>query len=193
MSVVWGLEAQTGMQKRLADAHVGYLRMNIVEPVCGAAAWGKYNNRGLSDRKVQELRSAFHRMGVLSCQQDKVIYLPMDTGWYEGKTSPEIAGKYIYELPELKLTAEGEAALKANLIHPCSGNHRRAATVLYYTDLVEAKKELLAEIESLEGDERSAKEEELLVMEKRVEHAPFWAVLIYDLSELVHLIYLVRA
>lgn len=182
MSVVWGLEAQTDMQKRLTDANLGFLRMDIVNPMCGAEAWGYYNNRPLNQTKVEEMRDIFNTMGVLCCQQDKVIYLPMDPTWYEGETVPDIAGKYVYQLPELKLSEAGLAALAAGFFHPCNGNHRRAALVLYFNDLLAAQAELKAAVEAATGDELRVKEEELRVMSIRVRDAPFWAIQVFDIG-----------
>lgn len=186
MSVVWGLDAQTDMLKRLGGAHLGFLQMDIVDPFCGVDAWGFYNNRPLNDAKVQDLRAMYHSMGVLACQLDKVIYLPMDPAWFEGPTMQDVTGKYVYQLPLLKLTAAGLAALKAGLFHPCNGNHRRAALLLYYGDLVGALKALRGEAGALAGTELEAKEEEIRVMSLRIERAPFWAIQVYDIGPYLH-------
>lgn len=180
MSLVWGLEDQTEMQKRLEGADLGYLRMNIVDPFCGVSAWGLYNSRLLIDAAVNKILEAYKAIGVLACQVDKVIYLPMRASWFVGSTIPVISGKYVYEVPLLKLTAEGEAALAAGLITPLSGNHRRAALVLYYNQLVAQLKQLEEEVKGLEDEEKIEKNQEIAVMRKRVEHAPFWTVRIYD-------------
>lgn len=182
MSVVWGLEAQTEMQKRLEEADLGHLRMDIVNPCCGKQAWGGFNDRPLNEAKVEDLRAKYHSTGPLCCQADKVIYLPMRPTWFEGPTLPVIAGKYVNQVPILKLTAEGKKALASNRIRPLSGNHRREALCRYHEDLVEALKLLNDELGGLEGEEKAAKEAEIEKMSKRVEDAPFWTIKIYDLG-----------
>lgn len=183
MSSVWGLEAQTEIQKRLAEADLGYLRMDIVNPFCGADAWGFYNNRPLDRDKVQKMREMFHSMGPLPCQTDKVIYLPLNPVWFEPPTTSEITGKYVYEVPIIKLTEAGEKALAAGEIHPLSGNHRRAALVLYHGDLVDALAALEIETEGLGNVELERKQREIDVMKNRVENAPFWVIKVYDIGE----------
>lgn len=171
------------MQKRLDDAELGFLKMDIVNPPCGAQAWGKYNDRPLNMTKVEEMRGLYHTMGVLSCQLDKVIYLPLRKSWFVDEVTPVIAGKYIHQVPALKFTPEGKQALADGEVHPLSGNHRRAALVLYVADLQAALKTLKAELEELEGnEEKTAKTEEIRIMSKRLEDAPYWAVKVYDIG-----------
>lgn len=183
-SSVWGLEAQTDIQKRLADADIGYMRIDLVEPFCGVGSWGYYNNRPLENLKVQEMRKLFHSMGPLACHPDKVIYMAMNPEWFSNQTTPVIAGKYVQELPLLELTPAGKRALAAGEFHPLSGNHRRAALVLYHQDLVAAltalKKE--AKKEKLQGDQLRAKEDEIKVMTTRVANSRFWTIQVYNIG-----------
>lgn len=182
MSIVWGLDAQTEMQKRLQDADLGHLSMNLVDPICGKEAWGRYNNRPLTETKIEQIRSNYHSMGALSCQVDKVIYLPLRPTWFEGPTTPVITGKYVHQVPILKLTPDGEEALRAGLIRPLSGNHRREALVRYCADLANALEVLKLERGDLEGAERDAKDVEIKIMSERVKHAPFWTIKVYDIG-----------
>lgn len=186
MSLVWGVDAQTDMQKRLDDAELGFLRMDIVNPDCGASAWGKYNDRPLNPNKVQEMRATFHSTGVLCCQQDKVIYLPLKKEWFVGETTPGIAGKYVQDLPVLKFTPAGKEALKAGEVNPLSGNHRRDALGHYVADLTAALTALNKDLEGLEEDEKPAKLEAIKVMTERLANAPWWAVKIYDYGACVY-------
>lgn len=149
MAAVWGLEAQTEIQKRLDAADLGYLRMDIVDPFCGVSAWGLFNDRPLDPQKVESIRKSYHLMGPLACQNDKVIYLPMNPAWFVGPTTPVIAGKYVYQVPLLELTPAGKQALADGEFHPLSGNHRRAALVLYYEDLQESLKLLNEELRGI--------------------------------------------
>lgn len=99
--------------------------------------------------------------------------------------TPVITGKYIYQVPALKFTPEGEQALANDEIHPLSGNHRRAALVLYVADLEAALKTLNEELDALELDaDKTAKMEEIRIMSKRLTDAPFWAVKVYDIGAL---------
>lgn len=182
MAAVWGLEAQTEIQKRLDAADLGYLRMDIVDPFCGVSAWGLFNDRPLDPQKVESIRKSYHLMGPLACQNDKVIYLPMNPAWFVGPTTPVIAGKYVYQVPLLELTPAGKQALADGEFHPLSGNHRRAALVLYYEDLQESLKLLNEELEDLAGDALKAKQQEVKVMQKRMENAPFWTIKVYDIG-----------
>lgn len=182
MAAVWGLEAQTEIQKRLDEADLGFVRMDIVNPFCGIGAWGFYNDRPLDPDKVERMRTLFHTMGPLSCQPDKVIYLAMNPAWFVGPTTTKIAGKYVYQLPLLALTPAGKQALAEGEFHPLSGNHRRAALVLYCKDLQAELKALQEELQDLKDDEFTAKEEEVRVMTTRVANAPFWTIQVYDIG-----------
>lgn len=122
-SSVWGLDAQTDMQKCLANADLGYLSINLIHLFCGVDSWGFYNNQPLNDDKVQQMHQLFHTMGPLVCQTDKVVYMAMNPEWYSNVTTPVITGKYMYQVPLLKLTPAGEQALADREFWLLSGNH----------------------------------------------------------------------
>lgn len=182
MSTVVGVEETTEIQKKLVQANLGFVCMNIVEPPCGPKAWGKYNNRPIRTAGVKDLVDKFNSVGPLKCQADKVIFIPMRPNWYSSQPIAVINGLYIQDVPKLVLTPEGLEAILARLFNPLNGNHRREALILYCAALAAQLEKLEEELKALEGDAATAKAEEVRVMQERVEWAPYWTIQIHDLG-----------
>lgn len=184
MSAFTGVVVQTEMRKRLDNASYGYYRVNVATPAFGKDSWGFYNNRELITDTVVKLKGEYHRMGPLTCQTDKVMYMAVRPEWIanleDGKG--KIDGLYIWDVPELALTEAGKQAIVDRLFKPLSGNHRREALVLYIRDLEEELKELEEAEKSpkLIAVEKAKLEAELATLKERLTWAPFWTFQIFD-------------
>lgn len=187
MSSIVGVEETTQIQKKLVGAAIGFVCMNIVDPPCGAGAWGKYNNRPLQKAGVKDLFDKFLDIGPLKCQADKVIFIPMRSTWYTTVPIPVINGQYIQDVPKLVLTPAGLKAIADGLFNPLNANHRREALILYCAALAALLAKLEEEVDGLEGDEAIAKQVEVDVMAERVEWAPYWTIQIHDIGALSRL------
>lgn len=182
MSSVIGVDATTKIQRKLVDANIGFMCMDIVNPLCGTKAWGKFNNRPIRDAGVLELTKQFHTMGALKCQADKVLFVPMKRSWFKNATIPVINGQYINDVPRLELTEEGKKAIAAGKVQPLNGNHRRRALEQYCADLAAQLLKLVEEAEGLETDAAAGKLREIKLMEERIEWAPYWTIQVHDIG-----------
>lgn len=187
MSTIVGVEETTQIQKKLVASAIGFVCMNIVDPPCGAGAWGKFNNRPVQKAGVKDLFDKFLAVGPLKCQADKVIFIPMRPSWYTTEPIPVINGQYIQDVPRLVLTPEGLKAIADGLFNPLNANHRREALILYCAALAALLAKLQEELDGLEGDEAVAKRVEVDVMAERVEWAPYWTIQIHDIGALSRL------
>lgn len=184
MSSIVGVEATTKIQKKLVAANLGFLCMDIVDPPCGAKAWGRFNTRLTGDAGVNDLVAKFHEVGPLKCEADKVLFVPMKRSWFTNELIQVINGQYIQDVPRLVLTEEGEKAIANGEMQPLNGNHRRKALAKYLADLVARLEKLVAQAGELEDDKAALaeKQREIEVMEERVEWAPYWTIQVHDIG-----------
>lgn len=201
------------MLSKVEEFNMGYVRFNLLDPICGANAWGSINHRALEPKIVSVLiwksvycireqrliRTKVKKMvddfgggvGQLNAQSDKALKLAVRPDWISCTPVATINGLYILEIPTLDLTQMGEEANERNQLKPLSGNHRRAAVVEFNAQLEKRLNALNEEIEKLDDadftPESQAAIAELKAQEtkllRRIECSQWWGVQLFDLSK----------
>lgn len=174
------------LEKRMAQARVGYLSMNLYDPP-PAATWGEYNDRKISDTWVNDLFTSFQK-SLGHAKEKNCIDVAIRPEWLKNRDAvlKTIDGLDMEEVPEMVFTDEGKAAMSPNKLLMLGGNHRRMA-IRKYVDWIQEQivleekvlKEMLKEAHSA-VETQAAKIEDL---KKDGDRACYWAVKIYDLGE----------
>lgn len=125
---------QVETQKILAEVFIGYYWVDL-DGLPDGFVWQKVNDRPLEEISLSSLLLNFKTYGVLHCDSSTALPAGLKRSWIATNPSRDIDGLKIEELPELKLTLEGEAALKLKKIMVYGGNHRRHAQKMYLGEL----------------------------------------------------------
>jgi len=175
------------LEKRAAQAFVGYLSMNVYEPP-SAATWGLHNDRKIDDTWVTDLVTAFKK-SVNQTSEKNVIEMAMRPQWLSNREAVlrTVNGLGIEEVPVMEFTEEGEAEMSPNGLIMLGGNHRRAAVRKYVdwleNQIVYEEKRLTLKPTTAPAEEVSSLRESIRLLKKEKEHAVLWVVKIYDLGE----------
>jgi len=71
------------LEKRKADARVGYLSINLYDPP-PEATWGVYNDRKINDGWVESLFNDFRRR-YDNCTEEDCLEVAIDPGWLKNR------------------------------------------------------------------------------------------------------------
>lgn len=192
-AVFSGVEV-TKLRKIKADAFIGYRVMNMCPPPKGAY-WGKFNDRVVEQKWVNDLASAFE--GDLdNCSEDTTMNVVVYKHWLEkveeGKAEVTmLEGKTLDEVPALGLTNVGQREASDDNLWIMGGNHRRLALSQFLektrADLEkdEADLEKISEANKKSTDAQGENEEKRMREEvsrkrKLIEKGHKWVVKVYD-------------
>jgi hypothetical protein len=129
---------------------LGYMRLNVVHPPAGTC-WGKFNNRTISPKWVDDLCESFMK-NIECCEYNNVMDIALDPNWIttpkEGMIS-RIRGVDLMDVPLITFTPEGAQAIRNNNLWVLSGNHRHLAMLKYVKILNEMLKTAKGKLEEL--------------------------------------------
>jgi hypothetical protein len=141
------------------------MKMSIVRPPIGAH-WGKFNNRTLTEKWIVQLCKDFLASSVDNCSDVHAMDVALDPSWLEnpGAIVPTVNGLMLDEVPELKFTPAGAAAIRKNNLWMLSGNHRRVAVLRHIEEL---RKQLIDANEQIEDVIKDKTETQLANLEDK--------------------------
>ena len=170
------------IEKLKGRAFLGYLTMNVVDPPDGAL-WGVFNDRPIKPNWVKDLIKDYARKIVQT--ESTAMQIAVKRHWIANITEAEgiksLDGIAIANVPEMKLTSEGEVEIPQVHLWVMGGNHRRLALKAYIDNL----KTQFQKLEKKSVGKAKAKVEEnqkkLQEMKDKVEKtSPNWVVELYD-------------
>ena len=193
-----GVDMDTVLKNK-NNAFLGYLSMDVYRPVEGAI-WGHFNFRNYVDDWVDKL-SAMYEHTLRSCTNDTAMSAAVKIGWLANADEllSSVDGKKIQDVPIMKFTEEGAAAIKDNNLWMLSGNHRRQALTIFLDKVRDQQEELKERILKLKTEIRNSsedepiKKEEVIVatqkvktLDEKIERSCMWVIKIYDIGMLLY-------
>lgn len=179
--------------KKMQEAHLGFMAMNVYEPVEGTL-WGKFNNRDYKVDWVNQLSKMFTHT-IRNCTDATSMAVAIKKEWVSNLEDmvTTVNGKKIEDVPEMKILDSGKEKIKTEELWMLSGNHRRQGLTMYLDDLrsridvhketvTKLKKEIMnsASDEPLKKGEVNAANDTIQTLERRIASCSRWAIEIYD-------------
>lgn len=175
---------------------IGCLSMNIVDPPEGTS-WGFFNDRLVEESKVDRFASKFANNDLVNCAEDTVMSIVVKPDWVANLDDvvQTVGDKDIDQVPELKLTPEGEVEVKRDGLWVLGGNHRHLALQNYVDPLTDRLTAMKVEASILKrktvqsgGVAGTTPEEAALAkaiedFSATINRLSKWAVRLYDLSK----------
>ena len=184
------------LEKKEKLARVGFMRMNVMEPLPGME-WGHFNDRTYRADWIKSLVGQYSYQ-LKNCTDSTAMTGTVRRSWVknldEAVDSVHNRG-HIDRIPLLELTAEGAKAAKKEGLWMFSGNHRRHALEIFLDGEREKLAALEAKIAKLHQKQRDVgvsntvdgKEKEVVDEARRlramIEKNSHWAVWIYNRGE----------
>jgi hypothetical protein len=185
----------------MANAVLGYLRMDVVNPLEGAV-WGRFNNRPPVDSHVKALAESFVSH-IDNCLSTYTMDIALDPRWLRDKNSPieRIDGTKIADIPELEIALDADHIVKKGNLWVLSGNHRRLALIRYTGALKKEIEDISNQIQKAEGKSKSGEDasnntisvEDARFVESskaridklraKIKASSYWTVRVYDRGE----------
>jgi hypothetical protein len=170
------------------ESVVGYMAINLYNPP-PEATWGHHNDRKISTTWVETMVNAF-KQRCSNCNEESCIEIAIRPEWLENrdKILAKVNGMNIKDVPVMKFTEEGKAAISPDNLIMLGGNHRREALHAYVDWL---QKQIQSDEQVLKGkgaDGEAGKDIDVLksrvkLMKEMAKESCFWAVKIYDRGE----------
>jgi hypothetical protein len=154
-------------------------------------AFGKYNGRTLVPAKSRELQQSWPNRGCHRYGNQTALMIALDTEWYDCELIDDLDGcTDSAQVPELKITPEGERARKQGLWSWFGGQHRKLAAEMEQERLQALKGSLEKQMQALSGKalavgdgEESARLKNLhSLVVARLKQNPWWGVMVFDRS-----------
>jgi hypothetical protein len=187
----------TYLREMKRKAELGFLSMPLFEPP-KAAHWGKFNDRALEDKAVNELLTHFSG-NVDNCTESTSIDVVVRKGWLEEGLvfHDSIEGMRVEKLNKLAFSEDGEKAAATEKLWVLGGNHRRKAVKEYVESKQKARQAFSKQLETATrttknktasgGPERVEDGEEIKEEMERIDvdiaKASQWAIRVYDRGE----------
>jgi hypothetical protein len=122
------LIAELGIQKAIKDMVLGFCSVDLTQVKNDGWIFSTWNKRALDKAHVSSMANGMLKRRV--CDEESGIQIALRRSWFTTEMERSLTGKRQAELPLLKLTDEGRAALERGEFRPFGGNHRRAAVEL---------------------------------------------------------------
>lgn len=180
------------LQAFAVECEMGVCAFQLIDPP-PTMKWGKHNTRNVNDAATADLLNNLETRGLHNADPDSLIRIGVKASWISCELIRTSVGKTVLELPLFALTAAGREAMKAGLIVPYSGNHRKHALKAHYV-LAEKRlkrgenelRRLTPSDDAKPGSEEikayESKKEQVDILRSHFAQAALWGAQLYDLG-----------